>query len=87
MLRSKAAPSKPLPARLSNARDLATQRELPETNPAQPELTQKTPRPPAMFAAIPQANRKLGSRSGGSGASDFGQLLFFFRNFRSSCHR
>jgi hypothetical protein len=40
-----------------------------------------------MFAAIPQANRKLGSRSGGSGAGDFGQLLFFFRNFRSSCHR
>src|SRR5690606_19902221 len=48
-----------LPARLPDTRDLPPQRHLAEADPAQPELAQERPRPPAPRAPVALANREL----------------------------
>jgi hypothetical protein len=76
-----------LPTGLGYAGDLARQSELAETNPAQRKFTQESARTPAPLATVPEAAAKLNSRSGLFGGLNFGQLLFFFGDLRSSCHK
>src|SRR5579863_10149175 len=49
-----------LPGRLRNPWNLAAQRQLPETQPADAELAQKCPRTSAQVAAVVFAGRELG---------------------------
>src|ERR1700693_1904921 len=49
-----------LPARLANARDVARQRHLSETDSAESELPQESARPSAPSAAIVLPHRELG---------------------------
>src|SRR5678816_4805588 len=64
---------RPLPARLDDSGDFARERQLPETDTTQTELSQEAPRPAAAFAAAVIAH---------------GVFLFrcFLRNCRSTCH-
>src|SRR5690348_1057380 len=75
-----------LPARLRHTRDLAGEREFPETNPAERKLAQKSARTPAIFAAIAQPGGKLHRRLRCPRLRDLGQLLHFFSDLRGSCH-
>src|ERR1700690_1039453 len=49
----------PLPRRLRNSRNLAPQRQSPETQPTNAELPEKSPRTPANLAAVVLTRRKL----------------------------
>src|SRR5665213_1656040 len=63
-----------LPAALRHTRDVAVERQLPETQAAQPELPHVGARPAAQVAAVAQAHLELGR-------------LVFFRDFCGRCHK
>jgi hypothetical protein len=76
-----------LPTGLGYAGDFARQSQLAETNPTQRKLTQKSARASAPLATVPEAAPELNTRSGLFASLNFGQLLFFLSDLRSSCHK